>query len=309
MKAIELIGVNKTFAEVTALNNLNLEIEAGQLTALLGPNGAGKTTAISLMLGLAAPSKGSVKILGHSPQNSTIRALIGNMPQESALPAALSVRETVTLFASLYPKPLKLETALQLADLNTVADRKAGQLSGGQKRRLAFALAVVGNPQILFLDEPTTGMDAGSRLAFWQAITELKQQGRTIVLTTHYLEEAERMANRVVVMNAGRVLADGSPDELRGSIAMQRMNLNTSLSLPELKALPHVEFVALDPSGRAEIRTAQPEQLLSYLVLNKVAFTDLEVRRASLEDVFLNLTHSSAVTTNAVTTNAQGETQ
>lgn len=186
MNAIELSGVDKTFGKVRALADLTLDVRAGELTALLGPNGAGKTTAISLMLGLAQPTRGSVRVLGEDPRRDAVRTGIGSMPQESAIPQALTVREAVTLFARLYPAPLAVNKALELAQLQDVAGRRAGALSGGQARRLAFALAVVGNPQVLFLDEPTTGMDAGSRQAFWAAVDGLKAAGRTILLTTHY---------------------------------------------------------------------------------------------------------------------------
>ena len=166
--------VGKTFGSVQALHDLNLTLRPGELTALLGPNGAGKTTAISLLLGLAQPTVGTVEVLGGSPRRDDIRARIGSMPQESALPLGLTVGEALELFASFYPAPLPVAEALHLADLTSVAGRRAGQLSGGQKRRLAFALAVIGNPELLLIDEPTTGMDAQSRAAFWAAMEGLR---------------------------------------------------------------------------------------------------------------------------------------
>jgi ABC-2 type transport system ATP-binding protein len=292
--AIELSGVDKTFGRVRALQDLTLNVRAGELTALLGPNGAGKTTAISLMLGLARPTRGEVRVLGQDPRRDTVRAGIGSMPQESAVPLALTVREAVTLFARLYPAPLAVEDTLALAQLEDVARRRAGVLSGGQARRLAFALAVVGNPQVLFLDEPTTGMDAGSRQAFWSAVDGLKAAGRTIVLTTHYLEEAERTADRVVVMNAGTILADGTPAHLRGRVLSSRVRFTSDLVLAELQALPGVESASVDPRGHADVRTREPEALLHALFARSVAFHDLEVSRASLEDAFLTLTGQGA---------------
>ncbi|QFP77187.1 ABC transporter ATP-binding protein [Deinococcus sp. AJ005] len=290
MNAIELSGVDKTFGKVEALKGLTLDVRAGELTALLGPNGAGKTTAISLMLGLAKPTHGTVRVLGEDPKHDTVRAGIGSMPQESAIPQALTVREAVTLFSRLYPAPLEVNKALELAQLGDVAGRRAGALSGGQARRLAFALAVVGNPQVLFLDEPTTGMDAGSRQAFWAAVDGLKAAGRTILLTTHYLEEAERTADRVVVMNAGAVLADGTPESLRGSVLTSRVRFTSDLVLAELEALPGVEAATVDSRGHADLRTRQPEEVLRALYARNVAFKELEVSRASLEDAFLSLT-------------------
>lgn len=288
--AIELSGVDKTFGRVTALRGLNLDIRAGELTALLGPNGAGKTTAITLMLGLGAPTAGQVRVLGGDPRQDDVRRRIGSMPQESALPPALTVREAVNLFARFYPAPLNPAHALALADLGSVAGRRAGALSGGQKRRLAFALAVVGNPEVLLIDEPTTGMDAQSRLAFWDAVTELKSAGRTILLTTHYLEEAERAADRVIVMNAGAVLADGTPEALRSQAGGARVRFTSDLVLAELQGLPGVDSAQVDAHGHADLRTRSPEALLTALIRQGTPFSELEVSRASLEDAFLVLT-------------------
>lgn len=290
MNAIELSGVDKTFGRVTALRGLSLDIRAGELTALLGPNGAGKTTAITLMLGLGAPTAGHVRVLGGDPRRDDVRRRIGSMPQESALPPALTVREAVALFARFYPAPLAVEQALALADLGSVATRRAGRLSGGQKRRLAFALAVVGNPEVLLIDEPTTGMDAQSRAAFWAAMDDLKAAGRTILLTTHYLEEAERSADRVVVMNAGAVLADGTPEALRSQAGGARVRFTSDLVLAELQRLPGVDSAAVDARGHADLRTRTPEALLTALIRQNTPFTELEVSRASLEDAFLSLT-------------------
>lgn len=290
MNAIKLSGVDKTFGKVRALSNLTLDVQAGELTALLGPNGAGKTTAISLMLGLAKPTRGTVRVLGEDPKHDTVRAGIGSMPQQSAIPQALTVREAVTLFSRLYPAPLAVDKALELAQLGDVAGRRAGALSGGQARRLAFALAVVGNPQVLFLDEPTTGMDAGSRQAFWAAVDGLKAAGRTILLTTHYLEEAERTADRVVVMNAGSILADGTPESLRGSVLTSRVRFTSDLVLAELESLPGVEAATVDSRGHADLQTRDPEEVLRALFARNVTFKELEVSRASLEDAFLSLT-------------------
>lgn len=292
MNAIELQHVNKTFGKVIALDDLSLEIKAGELTALLGPNGAGKTTAISLMLGLGAPTRGQVRVLGANPKQDTVRARIGSMPQESAIPQALLVREAVRLFASFYPAPLKVDDALALADLTSVADRRAGALSGGQKRRLAFALALVGNPELLLIDEPTTGMDAQSRLAFWKAVDQIRNTGRTILLTTHYLEEAQRAAQRVIVMNAGQILADGTPEELRAQVGGARVQFTSDLVLSELRTLPGVESAQVDTQGHADVRTRTPEALLGELYRRDIPFRELEVSRASLEDAFLNLTTS-----------------
>lgn len=282
--------VGKTFGSVQALHDLNLALRPGELTALLGPNGAGKTTAISLLLGLAQPTVGTVEVLGGSPRRDDIRARIGSMPQESALPLGLTVREALDLFASFYPAPLPVAEALRLADLTSLARRRAGQLSGGQKRRLAFALAVIGNPELLLIDEPTTGMDAQSRAAFWAAMEGLKAQGRTILLTTHYLEEAEKTADRVVIMNAGRILADDTPENLRSAVRGTRVSFRSELVQAEVQRLPGASAVAVDASGRAELQTESPEALLTALVQTGTAFSELEVTRATLEEAYLRLT-------------------
>ena len=288
--AIELRGVGKTFGRVQALRGLDLEVRRGELTALLGPNGAGKTTAIGLMQGLLRPTSGAVWVLGGDPGDVATRTQVGAMPQESALPAALTVREAVTLFSRMYPAPLPVDEALALADLSPLAGRRAGALSGGQARRLAFALAVVGNPALLYLDEPTTGMDAGSRQAFWAAVERLKREGRTILLTTHYLEEAERTAERVVVMNAGQVLADGTPEALRARITTSHVRFRSDLVLAEVRALPGVESAEVDAHGSAALTTRTPEALVTALVQSGTAFSELEVARASLEEAFMRLT-------------------
>lgn len=289
-EAIELCGVSKQFGRVQALHDLNLSIRTGELTALLGPNGAGKTTAIELMLGLLQPTAGTVRVLDRKPQAA--RTQVGAMPQESesALPAALTVHEAVTLFAHMYPVPLTVKEALALADLLPLAGHRAGALSGGQARRLAFALAVVGNPAVLYLDEPTTGMDAGSRQAFWGAVERMKEDGKTILLTTHYLEEAERTADRVVVMNAGQILADGTPEQLRARVASARVRFTSDLTLTELQHLPGVEHAEVDAQGHAVLTTRTPEALVTALVQSGLPFSELEGTRASLEDAFLTLT-------------------
>jgi ABC-type multidrug transport system, ATPase component len=294
--------VSKTYGHVTALSDFNLTLRTGELTALLGPNGAGKSTAIGLLLGLSAPSAGQVRVLGADPRRNDVRARIGAMPQESALPAGLTVREAVTLFASFYPAPLGVDEALALADLGPVAGRRAAQLSGGQKRRLAFALAVVGDPELLLIDEPTTGMDAQSRAAFWEAVTGLRARGRTILLTTHYLEEAERTADRVVVMNGGRILADDTPQGLRSGVGGARVSFVSDLVQAELERLPGVSAVQVDAAGRADLRTSVPEALLAALIGSGTTFSDLEVRRATLEEAYLQLTGTQDMT--AVTRSA-----
>lgn len=299
MNVVEMRGVGRTYGPVTALGDLNLEIRAGELTALLGPNGAGKTTAISLMLGLARPTSGTVRVLGGDPRQDAVRARVGAMPQESALPGALTVREALTLFASFHAAPLGVGQALALAGLDAQAGRRCGRLSGGERRRLAFALALIGNPELLLIDEPTTGMDAASRQAFWEALGELRGQGRSILLTTHYLEEAERAADRVLVLHGGHLLADGTPEALRAKVGGARVRFRSGLTLAEVRALPGVRAAQVSEGGYTEVRTHTPERLLAELVGRGVPFRDLEVQRATLEDAFLTLTSTAPPSSHA----------
>ncbi|ASN82514.1 ABC transporter ATP-binding protein [Deinococcus ficus] len=290
MNVVEMEAVHRAYGPVTALKDLTLQVRSGELTALLGPNGAGKTTAISLMLGLSRPTSGAVRVLGGDPRQRAVRARVGAMPQESALPGALTVRESLGLFASFHSAPLQVGQALALAGLDALAGRRAARLSGGERRRLAFALAVIGNPELLLIDEPTTGMDAASRHAFWAALQELKSQGRSILLTTHYLEEAERTADRVLVLHAGHLLADGTPEALRAQVGGARVRFRAGLTLCEVQALPGVQAAQVSMKGQTDLHTRTPELLLEALVAQGAAFSDLEVHRATLEDAFLTLT-------------------
>lgn len=288
--AIALHGASKRFGSTLALDRLSLMVPRGQLLALLGPNGAGKTTAISLMLGLRPASGGTVRLMGADPRDPAARAQVGAMLQETDLPGLLKVKELVELFGRFYPRPRPVAEVLALADLTELANRRAGNLSGGQRRRLIFALAIVGNPQVLFLDEPTVAMDPQSRGAFWSAVEGMQARGKTIVLTTHHLEEAERVADRIAVIDHGRLVADGTPDALRARVDVARVRFNSELVLTELHALSGVERAEVDESGRATLRTRTPEALLEQLFTAGVRLSNLEVNRASLEDAFLNLT-------------------
>src|SRR5579883_2636840 len=216
--AVELKNVVKTYGKVKALNDLSLSVEPGEVVAFLGPNGAGKSTAINLMLGLRSPSSGSVTIYGGNPRRAPNRRRIGAMLQESGVPTMLSVREVVALFEHFYKYPIPTKTALEMAQLVDKADSPAGKLSGGQKQRLYFALAIVGNPDVLFLDEPTTGLDVEARRNFWDCIGNLIDCGKTIILTTHNLEEADALAKRIIVIHLGKIIAQGTPEQIKGQV-------------------------------------------------------------------------------------------
>jgi ABC-2 type transport system ATP-binding protein len=284
--------VTKRYGKVTALDDVTLELDPGRVTALLGPNGAGKTTAVKLLLGLIRPTSGSVSLFGTDPRGLTARRRTGVMLQVAKVPETLTTREHVHLFCSYYPAPLAVDEALGAADLRDVADRRYGTLSGGQKQRAQFALAICGNPELLFLDEPTAGMDVESRRTFWQQIRALAARGRSIVLTTHYLEEADALADRIIVLNGGRIVADGSPHQIKARAASRRIRCVTALPTDIIQRLPGVHSVRRDGAA-IEILTSDAELIARQLLDRDRALTGLEISGAGLEDAFLALTSAA----------------
>jgi ABC-2 type transport system ATP-binding protein len=214
MIAAALAGVSKRFGETIALDDVDLPIDAGEVVALLGPNGAGKTTALSILLGLRRPDTGRAEIFGLDPRRPDARVAVGVTPQEAGFPQTLRVREIVDLVRAHFPFPAPTDELLERFDLTSVARRQAGGLSGGERRRLAVALAFAGEPAAIFLDEPTAGLDVESRRSVWAEIDQYSTDGGTVLLTTHHLEEAERLADRIVLLARGRVVAEGTPVEL-----------------------------------------------------------------------------------------------
>ncbi|MDP9120830.1 MAG: ABC transporter ATP-binding protein, partial [Acidobacteriota bacterium] len=219
----ELRGVSKSYGDVVALVDLDFSIRAGEVVALLGPNGAGKTTAVQLLLGLLRPSAGTVRLFGCEPRRAAARTRVGAMLQVSKVPETLKVREHLHLISSYYPCPLPRGQVLAAAGLEGLEERSFGQLSGGQKQRLLFALALCGGPDLLFLDEPTAGLDVESRRALWQQIGERSRGGCAVLLTTHHLEEADVLADRIVVLGRGRVIAAGTPAEIKSRVLGRRI--------------------------------------------------------------------------------------
>lgn len=286
-----LRDVRKQYGAVTAVDNLDLDVHAGQILALLGPNGAGKTTSINLLLGLARPTRGSAQLFGYMPNDLRARRRIGAMLQSSVLESRVRVGECIAHYAGYYAHPMPVGQALELAGIGDLTRRPVTKLSGGQKQRLMFALALCGNPPLLFLDEPTAGMDVEARRALWTALRTLAAEGRTIVLTTHYLEEADALADRIVVMNHGRLIADGSPAEIKSRAALKRIRCITQLSLDAVAALPGVQSVQAD-GPRLDIAVASPEQVLRELLRQDLELADLEVTGARLEDAFVELTRN-----------------
>ncbi|MGN6183047.1 MAG: ABC transporter ATP-binding protein [Thermoanaerobaculia bacterium] len=219
MNAATFTSVTKNYGMVEALRGLDLTIRPGELVALLGANGAGKTTAVRLLLGLAKPTSGRVDVFGGDPRDARSRTRIGAVLQVARVPETLKVREHIDLFRSYYPNPMSMRDIIAAANLEGVEDRKFGQLSGGQQKRVLFALAIAGNPDLLILDEPTVGLDVEARRALWKQIRAFVALGKSVLLTTHYLAEAEALANRVVVVNRGVVVKEGTPSEIRGDAA------------------------------------------------------------------------------------------
>src|SRR6202790_873515 len=235
-----LEGVNKNYGNVRALRGVNFGVRAGEVVALLGPNGAGKTTAVKLLLGLIQPNSGKVRVFGGDPTNPQNRMRLRAMLQVGKVPETLRVREHIDLFSSYYAKPLPLADVLAAAGLEKLRDRKFGDLSGGQRQRTLFALAICGNPDLLFLDEPTVGLDVEARRALWEEIRRLVDRGKTVLLTTHYLEEADALADRIAVINQGEIIAEGTPAEIKAQTSGKRIRCITALSVPSLLQIPGV---------------------------------------------------------------------
>ena len=215
MQIAGLQGVTKNYGSHCALSSIDLSLEGGKILALLGPNGAGKTTAVKLLLGLLKPTHGLVSVFGSDPRDSKTRERMGAMLQSASMPETLRVKEHIDLFSSYYPRPFKLQETIARAGLERLENRLYASLSGGEQRRLLFAIAICGNPDLLFLDEPTTGLDIEARRGMWAQIRALRAAGKTVLLTTHYLEEADQLADRIVVLKKGKIAADGSPDEIK----------------------------------------------------------------------------------------------
>ena len=284
----ELSGVYHHYGDVVALDGIDLEVRAGQVLAVLGPNGAGKTTAIGLLLGTLPVQRGEARVFGREPGAGAVRWRRGAMLQASGVPVTLTVSEHLELFSSYYPAPLPVARLLAMAGLDDVAGRRFARLSGGQKQRVMFALALAGDPELVFLDEPTTGLDVEARRSLWREIRALKAAGRTALLTTHYLEEADALADRIAVVHRGRVVAEGSPAEIKSRAADRRIRCVTRVGPDEVTALPGVARV--EQNGRhLEILAARPEEVLRTLLARDPDLHDLQVTGVGLEDAFLSL--------------------
>lgn len=298
-----LTRITKRYSNgVVALNDLSLALRPGEIVALLGPNGAGKSTAVKLLMGLSAPSSGSVQIFGADPRQPSARLRTGVMLQIGRAPEMLRVREHVNLFRGYYPNPMPYADIIAAASLEGLESRMFGQLSGGQKQRLLFALALAGDPDLIFLDEPTVGLDIESRRRMWTQIRSLAARGKTVLLTTHYLEEADALAHRIVVINKGRVICEGTPAEVKslgtassatsGSRTLKLIRCATSIAAAALATMPGV--VTVEVAGAlTTLSSTQPEHTLRELLAIDPDLHSLEVSSPALEDAFLALTANS----------------
>jgi ABC-2 type transport system ATP-binding protein len=287
--AVRLSGVTKDFGPVHAVRGIDLTLEPGEIVAFLGPNGAGKTTTIDMVLGLSQPTTGSVEVLGLHPRQAIARGLVSAVMQTGGLLKDLSVRETVAYTASLFAETAPVDQVLSTAGIASIADRKVGRCSGGEQQRLRFAMALLPDPALLLLDEPTTGMDVEGRRAFWAAIREDAAKGRTVLFATHYLEEADQYADRIILIDHGRIVADGTGSQIKALAAGRTVRA----TLPDadtgrLSGIGGVESVEV--RGDAVYVHAKDTDAVARYLLTETSAHDLEITARGLEDAFLSLT-------------------
>jgi len=284
-----LTQASKNYGAVHALRQVTLEVRQGEILAVLGPNGAGKTTAVKLLLGLAAANSGSVSVFGGDPRNPDNRVRTGAMLQVARVPETLKVREHVALFSSYYPNPMPITDTLAATGLTQLANRKFGDLSGGQKQRVLFALAICGDPDLLFLDEATLGLDVEARRLLWDQIRSLASRGKAVLLTTHYLQEADALADRILVINRGEIIAEGTPTEIKARTAGRQIRCVTDLSIAQVRAITGVIDVKAEGDSLL-IQSAVAEPVLRELLNRDMNLSGVEVTSAGLEEAFLALT-------------------
>jgi ABC-2 type transport system ATP-binding protein len=286
---LQLEGVRKRYGDTDALAGIDLSLRQGEVVSFLGPNGAGKTTAIQIMLGLRDASAGRVRLFGADPRNASARARVGVMLQESGVPGSLRVAELIRLFQSTYPVTLPTDEILQRANLTEKRRALVSTLSGGQRQRLYFALALAGDPDLLFLDEPTVAMDVASRRTFWEQVREFAGYGKTVLFSTHYLDEADAIADRIVVIDRGRIIAQGTPAQIKALTADKTVRLRADLDPAELNRLPGVQRAHRE-NGHLVFFADEPESVLAELFRAGHVVTDLTVVDTELETAFVALT-------------------
>ena len=292
--AIRLSGLTKTFGELLAVNDVDLTIQPGEVVALLGPNGAGKSTTIDLLLGLARPTRGSAELFGEDPRAAIVTGRVGAMLQGGALLPTTTVRESIALIHALHKHPLSVDEAMERAGVTDLARQKIASLSGGQMQRARFAVAVVSNPDLLILDEPTAAMDVAARHSFWESMREFTSAGKTVVFATHYLDEADTFADRVVIMNAGRIIADGTPSEVKSVVTGRTVSF--TLDGADSRSLEAIVGVTgFEQRGtRVSLRSEDSDATLRALLAKYPAASDIEIVSRNMDDAFMALTSESA---------------
>ena len=291
--AVELRGANRRYGAVEALHGVDLTIERGELTAVLGPNGAGKTTMLSLILGLRQPTSGDVRVLGDAAGSTAARRRVGAMLQESGVPPTLTVAELVALFGSYYPSAREPGDVIAAAGLVGLERRRSRELSGGERQRLLFALALCGDPDLVVLDEPTTGLDVESRRRFWEVITGLAARGTTVLFATHLLDEADALARRVVVLSGGRIVADGTPGEVKARAGGKTIRVRADLDPEVVAAWPGVIRAPRVGSG-LEILALDADPVMRRLFASTSRVDEVTVEERSLETAFLDIVKETA---------------
>jgi ABC-2 type transport system ATP-binding protein len=289
-EGIVLAGLTKTYGAVRAVRGIDLTLVRGSTVALLGPNGAGKTTTIDMLIGLTKPDAGSVTLFGRSPSEAVRLGLIGAMTQTGSLIDYLTVRELVTMMAGLFPNPLSVDEALAITGADAFANRQTRKLSGGETQRVRFAIALVANAQLLVLDEPTVALDVEGRRDFWTAMRAVAARGKTVVFATHYLEEADAYADRIVLMSRGRIVADGAPTEIKATVGGRIIRATLpGVDVAQLLAITGV--TSAERHGDAvTLNCSDSDGALRQLVEGFPALRDIEIRGAGLEEAFLELT-------------------
>ena len=288
-----LANVTKRYGKTAALQDVTLAVRPSELLAVLGPNGAGKTTAIGLWLGLAEPDDGIVSLMSGSPLDIQSRLDVGVMMQDVNLAPELSAREHVALTSSYYRDPLAVEDTIALTGIEALAGKRYGKLSGGQKRQVQFAAAVCGRPKLLFLDEPTVGLDVQARETMWRTIRRLLDEGCSVVLTTHYLEEAEALADRVAVLAKGKLIAEGSVAEMRSLVSRKRISCASAVEVDDIKRWPGV-VDAVRQEGAVHVTAFDAEGVVRKLLAADETLSHLEVKQATLAEAFTELTKEAA---------------
>jgi ABC-2 type transport system ATP-binding protein len=293
-------GVTRRFGQTLALDAVDFLVRPREVVALLGPNGAGKTTLVRILLGLIRAHTGSATLWGLPPDATAARRRVGAMLQVGRVPETLTVREHVHLFSSYYGTPQPLDQTLAAAGVSEIAGRRFGDLSGGQRQRALLALAICGAPSLLVLDEPTVGLDVEARRAFWALVRGMIDRGTAVLLTTHYLEEADAVSDRIVVLNRGRVVADGTPSAVKQRVAARKVRCATAVADAIVRAFPGVQSVTSDRDALV-ILTTDAEALARDLLMRDPTLRDLEITNAGLEEAFVALTRDASIASQQMT--------